>query len=321
MKKIALSLYAKLDPAHLYDGLFVPTGGRPRGRLYVPPRSFGGVKVSYQGYEQLGAGDQSVLLAIAAQAGMRRVIVPHGTESSVGAALRRRLYGDGDDDQSRLVAIATTLYALAKDAGYTAISGETIGLVRASLNRLGNAQIRIISRRLDTAANIIGSIVDPETGSVGVVINPRLTEAVLGGQHARISLTERRALRSEVAKLLHAWLSAYLRAGKSLVAEIDTLGPHVWGPAWHQGDPAVRSRRRGQLRDALNEIRGIGWQADADNTGSQISGSQVCITRPRNAPDEIVDYSDSDDSGREDTAAPITTPQNLLEEIGIKVKI
>lgn len=317
MKKIALSLYAKLDPAHLYDGLFVPTGGRPRGRLYVPPRSFGGVKISYQGYEQLGAGDQSVLLAIAAQAGMRRVIVPHDTESSVGAALRKRLYGDGDDDQSRLVAIATTLYAIAKDAGYTAISGETIGLVRASLNRLGNAQIRIISKRLDTATNFIGSIVDPETGAVGVVINPRLTEAVLGGQHARISLTERRALRSEVAKLLHAWLSAYLRAGKSLVADVDTLGPHVWGPAWHQqgkdSDKVTQSRRRGQIRNALAEIRGIGWQVDADKTGSQ-----VCITRPRSALEEIVDYSDSDDSGGEDTVAPMTS--QILEKMGIKVE-
>ena len=38
--------YAKFDPAHVFDGLFVPTKGKKRGRLYVPPRRFGDSEIS-----------------------------------------------------------------------------------------------------------------------------------------------------------------------------------------------------------------------------------------------------------------------------------
>ena len=45
--------YAKLDPAHVFDGLFVPTGGKKRGKLLVEPRRFGDLEIGFQGFDQL----------------------------------------------------------------------------------------------------------------------------------------------------------------------------------------------------------------------------------------------------------------------------
>lgn len=51
--------YARFDRAHVFNGLFVPTKGKKHGRLLVEMRRFGKLEIGFQGYEQLGAQDQS----------------------------------------------------------------------------------------------------------------------------------------------------------------------------------------------------------------------------------------------------------------------
>ncbi|WP_279603901.1 replication protein C, IncQ-type, partial [Aeromonas caviae] len=98
-------------------------------------------------------------------------------------------------------------------------------------------------------------------------------------------------LESEAAKLLHCWLCSNIRLGRSLGngngAHIDTLAPHVWGKAaWEEASTKVRSVRRGQLRDALDEISdrtrglqgGMGWAID------QTSSGLVLVSRPKELP-------------------------------------
>lgn len=96
---------------------------------------------------------------------------------------------------------------------------------------------------------------------------------------------------TEAAKLLHCWLCSNIRLGRSLGngngAHIDTLAPHVWGKAaWEEASTKVRSVRRGQLRDALDEISdrtrglqgGMGWAID------QTSSGLVLVSRPKELP-------------------------------------
>lgn len=69
--------------------------------------------------------------------------------------------------------------------------------------------------------------------SIQIDLNWRLTAAIFGGQNVKISLEERRELGLPVAKILHGWLSAYIREGGQLGygngAKVDTLVAHVWG--------------------------------------------------------------------------------------------
>ena len=89
--------YAKFDPAHVFDGLFVPTKGKKRGRLYVPPHRFGDSEISFQGFEQLGADEQSILHAVSAQLGIDGLMIEAKPPGEIGQQLRLALDFDNDD--------------------------------------------------------------------------------------------------------------------------------------------------------------------------------------------------------------------------------
>ena len=285
--------YAKFDPAHVFDGLFVPTKGKKRGRLYVPPRRFGDSEISFQGFEQLGADDQSILLAVSAQLGIDGLMIEAKPPGEIGQQLRLALDFDNDDGRP-LKTKKTSLRSLLIDAGYDdPESGAALARIKESLNRMGNAQIREINHATgwDYRCNLLSSRFNHKTGEIFVAVNPRLTGAVFREQHVKVSLFERNELESEAAKLLHCWLCSNIRLGRSLGngngAHIDTLAPHVWGKAaWEEASTKVRSVRRGQLRDALDEISdrtrglqgGMGWAID------QTSSGLVPVSRPKELP-------------------------------------
>ena len=81
---------------------------------------------------------------------------------------------------------------------------------------------------------------------------------------------ERHHLKGSVARLLHAWLSAHVRQGFSLMdgqgAKLDTLARHVWGKRPVSAG-AIR-KRRVVLREAIEEIGKLeGWAASTDTRG------------------------------------------------------
>lgn len=290
MSHIVRPDYARFDPAHVFDGLFVPTSGRRRERLYVPPRPFGGVEIGFYGFEQLGAGDQSVLLALTAQMGIEPLVVESQPNDETDRNLRT-LMAFNRDDGAPIARRRTSLYRLLIDAGYH--PDKSTAIVKESLHRLRAVQIREIDRHSgwDRTCNLIAIDINHKTSEMIVAANPRLTEAVFHGQHIKISLLERNALDSEIAKLLHCWLCSNVRLGQSLGdgngAYIDTFGPHVWGEqAWNEASRKVRANRRALLRDALDEIAqrtmplhdGYGWVID------QTSSGLVLVSRPKELP-------------------------------------
>ena len=282
--------YAKFDPAHVFDGLFVPTKGKKRGRLLVEPRRFGTLEIGFQGFEQLGADDQSILLALSAQLGIDGLMIDDTPPGPIAKQLRLDLRFN-QDDGAPLASKRTSLRSLLIDAGHN--SDTSTDKAKESLNRLRATQIREVNRETgwDRVCNLISVSFNHKTGEIHVAANPRLTGAVFRVQHVKVSLFERNELESEAAKLLHCWLCSNIRLGRSLGngngAHIDTLAPHVWGKAaWEEASKKVRSQRRVQLRAALDEIAdrtrglqgGIGWAID------QTSSGLVLVSRPKELP-------------------------------------
>lgn len=282
--------YALLDPAHVFDGLFVPTKGKKRGRLLVPPRRFGKLEIGFQGFEQLGTDDQSVLLALSAQLGINGLRIYSNPEGPMSRQLRFSL-DFRQDDGATLATKQITLRSLLIDAGYH--PNTSTDKAKISLNRLRATQIREIDRETgwDRACNLISVSFNHKTEEIFVAANPRLTGVFLKGQYVKVSLFERNALKSEVAKLLHCWLCSNIRLGQELGngngAHLDTLAPHVWGRvAWHGFPASDRSKKRDLLEAALAEIAdrtrglhgGMGWAID------QTSSGLVMVSRPKVLP-------------------------------------
>lgn len=287
--------YAKLDPAHAFDGLFVPTAGKKRGRLFVKPRQFGDIEIGFQGFEQLGANDQSILLAITAQLGIDGLTIEADPTGPVSKQLRLALEFD-EDDGAPVASKKTSFRSLLRDAGQHPDAGTNDA--KESLNRLRNAQIREVNRVTgwDRASQLISVRFNTKTGEVHIAANPRLTQAVFAGQHIKVSLFERNALKSDVAKLLHCWLCTNVRLGKSLGngrgATLETLAKHVWGmDAWDKFAIPDKSKKRAQIRSALIEIeektRSLqrGTEANGNGWAIEITKSGVAfVSRPKELP-------------------------------------
>lgn len=280
MKPVTKS-FAKFDPAHLFDGLFVPTSGRKRERLYVAPREFGGSEISFQGFEELGADDQSVLLAISAQLGVDGLIIEHETKGSISQQLRNNI-ALSVDNKEFLASKKTSIRSIAYDAGYSTDSGRVLQIITRSLNRLRNAQIREKTPQgWDRVCNLISVVFNEKSGETFIAANPRLTEAVFRGQHIKVSLYERNSLTKEVSKILHAWLCSNVRLGGSLGAhgvKMDTLLPHVYGDRLLSMQAVQVSRSRKQIREALLEIQ------KETNWDVQINKDIAIIKRPAKIP-------------------------------------
>jgi hypothetical protein len=281
--------YAKFDPAHVFDGLFVPTKGKKRGRLLVEPRRFGKLEIGFQGFEQLGADDQSILLSLSAQLGIDGLTINDAPLGPISRQLRLDLRIDRDDGKP-LASKRTSLRSLLIDAGYNPETSTE--KAKESLNKLRATQIREIDRETgwDRVCNLISVSFNHKTREIHVAANPRLTGAIFKEQHVKVSLFERNELESEAAKILHCWLCSNIRLGHSLGngngAHIDTLAPHVWGQGWERFSKQSKSQKRGQLRDALDEIAdrtrrlqgGMGWAID------QTSSGLVLVSRPKELP-------------------------------------
>jgi hypothetical protein len=288
--------YAKFDAAHLFDGLFVPTNGKKRTNLYVEPRKFGDIEVTMLGYQQPGAEDQSIFLAACSQLGIDGMLIKD-PKGEISTRLKADLKIQGDDTYP-VASHKTSLRSLLKDAGYKDCEGGA-NLKRAKdiLIRLNNVQIREYNRVTgwDRAAQLLSAYINRKTEEVYIAVNPRLTEALLVGQHVKISLLERNQLTSEVAKILHCWLCSYIRLGKSLGngegAFLDTLAPHVWGPKHDGESKQVKSRRRSLLKEGLLEIadatrelhNGYGWAIDITSTGIALVSRPQKLPTPKNS--------------------------------------
>ena len=287
--------HACLDPALALSGAFTVTERREDRPCFDVKRDFAGHEVRWSGKEQLGAGDQSVLLAVQGLAACQEWKLRPSPKVGTGKTLWESLEADGISQD--LMALKCSCRSLAEAAGF-GTGGSAIDRVRKSLARLASVIVaesdgeKLSSSRLLAWTEVKGE-------GLTIAVSPRLTRAAQGGQHIRVSLTERQKLPSEASRVLHAWLSAVVRKGESREFKLDTLVGHVW-----LGDAVggtLRSRRS-TLRGALNCIGGLAlWEVEVTKVTAKVRR----LTRPRRVVDGAA-------SGSRRTTGPISAARGAL---------
>lgn len=273
MKK-DVSKYAKIDPAFLTDGLFVPRANKNKA-INIENRWDQGV-IRFRGV-QLGAAHQSVLLAICSRAGRNGELIVKGSKKDLHAMQMELLLCADDAREADTAIVEATAYSLLIDAG--------LGESGTSYKRLGeyltDLQTLVVYRQLNGSKIGGGSNLlsfSHKAKNFRISLNWRLASAILGDAHfVKISLFERHQLIEPVAKILHAWLSSNVRLGQPFGfgkgVYIDTLLPHIWGNDNPSADTI--GQRRGRVKSALKEINGV------NNWICKRQGQKWYITRPK----------------------------------------
>lgn len=289
-----VSKYAKFDPAFATDGLFVPTARKGQA-LYDVGRDLDGGEIRFEGV-QLTAAHQSVLLAVCARTGRGGLRVRGTKDDPLGAQYGIRFEGDQDaatrniralnpkgaPTEEEMAVVECSAYAILADAGMDD-GGNNYATLSRLLTQLGTVVMyRRVGKR-GGSSNLLSFEHDGDRMSIA--LNWRLAASILGDkQNIQVSLYERQRLGGAVSRLLHAWLSCYVRQGHSLMngqgAKLDTLARHIWGK--RPASPGVVRNRRSDLRKAIEEIGRLpGWSASVD------SKNIAHFTRPKDVDIEL----------------------------------
>lgn len=296
--------HAMHDPAHcLAPGLFrsVRPGERRTTKLHVVYEFNDAERIEFCGPEPLGADDLRVLQGLVAMAGARGALLPSEPKTPAGEQLRLllepRWAAAGDD----ALVVRCSYRSLAAEIGYSAIDSPKV--IRNCVERLWKVSIILSVDKKRFGYRMLSEYASDDAGGrLCVALNPRITCAVLGlkrhesgiargGQRfVRIRLDEVRALRSDVARLLHQRLCGWIDQGRSpRPIHADTLCGYVWPDEVRVGEVLdgldaaalrercrqveTRKKRRQRMRAGLAEIAGLGWRIDA-------TGDMFLIARP-----------------------------------------
>jgi len=261
------SSHAKFCPTHLADGLFVPR--RKEEKKTDIKKWFDGGEIRFLGYAQLSAFDQSVLLSVCARTGIEGLLVKgnekdlKGVETQLPLPMKKA----GALAEGTHTHTMTSIYAILKDIGYekTSMGKQLYWYIVESSLRLSNITVYRKKGSKGGSMNLLNFGHD-ELGRLAISLNWRLADAILGGmQNIQVSLSERRTLKSPVAKILHAWLCGHIRLGESLMngqgASYDTLCKHVWGKGIEEKSRSAKSKNKTSVKKALQEINSLsGWK-------------------------------------------------------------
>lgn len=225
-----LAQYAKFDPLHALDGLFVPRV--KEGAMLDVSATVAGAAVSFTG-PQLGADHQSVLLALVARAGNQKPTQDPAALQPVGVV-----------KDEKVMCVTVTKYQLLLDAGMSANGGKDYRRLLSILDDMSVVTMHREATLGPTSTRLIAYHQDDS--GLHVLLNWRLSWSIAEDQFCYVDLEERRALKCPVARIMHTWLSVYVRQGSKLArngAKIETLMRHVYSYDLMSGS-AQRERKR-----------------------------------------------------------------------------
>lgn len=282
--------FAKHDPAMcMVAGLFQPIfrGKRAEGVSHVA--MFKNMVMTFRCFWQLGPDDLRTLqglLALASPLAKPSLLTAESTLTHhKQLRLALNLKGASKDELSLLV--QGSYYLLAREVGLSVDGGKTYRLLRKSIDRLSTVNVLVEKNGKSCASNLLAYSSDDSTQTLVVALNPRLTAAVLGarvdanGSHTRIDLTEVRAIRNGVTRILHQYLSALINPTETRTLQAATMMGQIWpGPA----NQRAKQKQKERLHDAIEELRTLGWkyQRIAGNRAIVAMGHYLKynITRP-----------------------------------------
>jgi len=256
---------ARHDPAHcLAPGLFqsLARGDRKGRNLDITYHYNDNISVRFTGYNPLGAEELRLLQGLLAMAAQSKTAVDLNNPISDPAKQLVSLIKPEDDALLYTAAtIKTTIHRLMGEVGYKTDGGQTRKDVIESLTRLAGVAIHAhaAADKRRVSSQLLSFYLDEKTGELRVALNPRLTQAIIGGDgnsYTLIDMREVRVLRGDVARLLHQRLSAIVQAGRgSKRFKLNTMLSYVW-PGTAEG--STLRRRRQLLRQAFKELEATG---------------------------------------------------------------
>lgn len=262
----------RLHPPIGLSLLFRPIGkSAARPKLDVRYRLSEDTCLRFSAREALGVPEQTlllVLLELAAEQYAKRPLemVMDGTDrSEVGRTLWESLHrqGGGLTGCGDSLRLSCTWRELNRRCG-SGNGGALIQCRRESLRRLCEVVVweeQASRRKTRQIALVVWMVGDDQR--VHVALNHRLAAALMGGQYAQVLLSERFALRSDIAMAVHAFLSTCLRAGHTLRIAPPTLAGRLWPDADASVPDGTRRRRLGDVHRALQSIGGLpGWSVE-----------------------------------------------------------
>lgn len=272
--------FAQIDPAFGLINLFRPNLRGKRAKRLEFTQVFDKVELKVTCFEELDSADQSILLALSALAGIGGKNLPAGSGKESAKLLWANLSctysstvkgGDKTDEWPVAVVVTTTRREILRAAGL-AIGGNPYKALKSSLERLSSVGCHVTRqvKEGEEAWNMqLLSYFLRADGRVHVALNPRFALALApAAQNVSVSLEERRQLNSNVAKVLHAWLSAVTRPGSSGISMgADTLAAKVWGE--EAKSDAIARKRRALIIAAVSTMEGkdVGWKFEVTGRG------------------------------------------------------
>lgn len=254
-------LLLKADPATSLLPLYKPV---KRGQLHNKSikfkSKFGHRNITVTSPFYLNAQEQTVLLIVLFIVNQRGIVL----EADDPLAIKLRLR---DSIKFETVKCNMNVREIAKHM-YGRNDKKSHNLINQSIQRTGSVVLH------DEYNAFFLTYKKGEAGNYEIAINYRFAIAMFG-EHAQfisINLSERHNLKSDTAKILHYWLSSWLREGNSKPIKRDTLITKVWD---NDNEGLIRNRRV-SINKALDQINSLkNWKIVEDKNNKK----QVIIAR------------------------------------------
>lgn len=251
--------HARHDPVHcLAPGLFraIKRGERKHAKLDVIYDYGDGKRIEFSGPEPLGADDLRILQGLIALAGPSGLVLGPEPGTEGGRQLRLFLEPKWEAAEANAMVVKGSYRILAREVGYANI--DDTKSIRDCIERLWKVSIIAQNGTKRQGFRLLADYTSDESkGRLFVALNPMIAQAVIGGgQHVRISMDEVRALKSETARLLHQRLCGWIDPNRSGKVAVDTLCSYAWPD---KASAATMRKRRQRVREALLEIKALGW--------------------------------------------------------------
>ncbi len=242
----------RVDPPTAMLSLFHPRARNAQRLMCKSSVNYYGSIITAH-YPELDQRDQGILFAIlshASKQGEPTVTTP----------------GDGLNAEGKIVAWPTVDVTISIDdlihaAGWTKhhAGQKTYKAVEASLIRLHQVVLSASipdgtnGRRQTYITNLLSSS-HSSAGQWTVRLCGRVAGALLGMHHIRLLMTERTALQTPSAQILHAWLSGWCRVNGTMRISLGKLCTHIWS------DFGSSRKQMVQARKAIASINALkGW--------------------------------------------------------------
>lgn len=226
---------------------------------YAPTK--GQSRFRYSGACALGIPDQTLLLALleVGQARMNQhpeaTILSGETMAPIGQELWNMLNGGQSNEARATVFFQTSWFELATRCGLSS-GGSVLKTLRAQLMRLCETIVWEYEGKSETpvSQSFLVAWLKADERQLHLAVNFRLASALFGDRYSPVSMTERLALHSDIARASHAFLSTTIGPGKSLGIGVDKLARRLWPKRSDETPPGTRRRQNMDIRDALAEI-------------------------------------------------------------------